>query len=209
MNAYYDNINGKYKQVSKGEDVVDKIIGIKIKSMRVLLVVLILIRIIMFLLNYGFDIYILIFTINKGVVALLLDITIVLIGTLILNLNKTKMWKRYVINSLAGICIVLLMFVFLLVHSDKDYFYFESPNKSNTLVVEEASFLLSGWCNLYERKAGIFIKKLEGQILTDDGFGPFSSNRYELTWIDNDTVEISYDFGSGAGEYQDILIKFD
>lgn len=93
-------------------------------------------------------------------------------------------------------------------NSSKSYFYFKSPNKSHTLVIEEDSFLLGGWSNFYERKGIIFIKDLKQQIITDDGYKPFSYNDYKLKWLDNNSVEIIYGFGSEDIHKKEI-IKFD
>ena len=93
-------------------------------------------------------------------------------------------------------------------NSSKSYFYFESPSKSHTLVIEEDSFLLGGWSNFYERKGIIFIKDLKQQIITDDGYKPFSYNDYKLKWLDDNSVEIIYGFGSEDIHKKEI-IKFD
>ncbi|WP_155467911.1 hypothetical protein [Clostridium baratii] len=54
----------------------------------------------------------------------------------------------------------------------------------------------------------IFIKDLKQQIITDDGYKPFSLNDYELKWLDNNSVEITYGFGSEDIHKKEI-IKFD
>ncbi|OOM77584.1 hypothetical protein CLPUN_22580 [Clostridium puniceum] len=64
--------------------------------------------------------------------------------------------------------------------SEKSYFYFEAPNKSHTLVIEESSFLLAGCSSFYEREGFIFIKDLKNSITTGDGYRPFSNNHYDL-----------------------------
>ena len=56
---------------------------------------------------------------------------------------------------------------------------------------------MSGWSDVYEKKYGIFIKQIEGEISNDDGFRPFSSGAYTLQWKNDDTVIINYSFGSG------------
>ncbi|QYE99679.1 hypothetical protein KZ987_08745 [Paraclostridium sordellii] len=74
--------------------------------------------------------------------------------------------------------------------------------------MEEDSFLLIGRSNFYERKGLIFIKSLHQEITTDDGYKPFSRNDYKLKWLDNNSVEIIYGFGS-MGVYNKEIIKFD
>jgi len=178
------------------------------KKLKIALIAFILFRISVFILNEKFDLYIMIFGVNQWIINLLVDVLIIItIDKLILNYNTKKILK-YIINFLAVICIVLLLFINLMVNSSKSYFYFKSPDKSHTLVVEEDSFLLSGWSNFYERKGLIFIKSLKKQIFTDDGYTPFSCNDYELKWLDNNSVEIIYGFGS-MSIYKKELIRFD
>lgn len=174
------------------------------KKLKIALVAFILFRILVFILNEKFDLYIMIFGVNQWIINLLVDVLIIItIDKLILNYNTKK-----IINFLAVICIVLLLFINLMVNSSKSYFYFKSPEKSHTLVVEEDSFLLGGWGNFYERKGLIFIKSLKQQIFTDDGYTPFSCNDYELKWLDNNSVEIIYGFGS-MSIYKKEFIRFD
>lgn len=53
----------------------------------------------------------------------------------------------------------------------------------------------------------MFIKTLKQQISTDDGYKPFSNNDYEIKWIDNNVVEITYGFGN-ANVYKKESVKF-
>lgn len=178
------------------------------KKLKFTLIVFILFRILVFILNKKFDLYIMIFGVNQWVINLLIDILIIIIvDRLILNYNTKKIIK-YIVNFLAVIFILFILFINLMGNSSKSYFYFKSPNKSHTLVVEEDSFLLGGWSNFYERKGLIFIKDLKQQIITDDGYKPFSYNDYKLKWLDNNSVEIIYGFGSEDIHKKEI-IKFD
>ncbi len=83
-------------------------------------------------------------------------------------------------------------------YSEKNMFDFQSPNQKNTLLIEECSFLLGGWSNVYQEKFFIFKKELNGQgwISTDDGYQPFSRNDYSIIWIDDNHVEIVYGYGN-------------
>lgn len=178
------------------------------KKLKITLIAFILFRILVFILNEKFDLYIMTFGVNQWIINLLIDVLIIItIDKLILNYNTKKILKN-IINFLAVICIVLLLFINLMVNSSKSYFYLKSPDKYHTLVVEEDSFLLSGWSNFYERKGLIFIKSLKQQIFTDDGYTPFSCNDYELKWLDNNSVEIIYGFGSMSIHKKE-LIRFD
>ncbi|WP_346939755.1 hypothetical protein [uncultured Clostridium sp.] len=177
------------------------------KKLKIALIALILFRILVFILNKQFNLYIMIFGVNQWIINLLVDISIIItIVKLILNYNTKKILK-YIINFLAVICTVLVLFINLMANSSKSYFYFKSPDKSHTLVVEEDSFLFDGWSNFFERKGFIFIKSLKQQISTDDGYSPFSCNDYELKWLDNNSVEIIYGFGS-MNVYKKEIIRF-
>lgn len=178
------------------------------KKLKFALIVFILFRVLEFKLNENFGLYIMFFGINQWVINLLIDILIIIIiNRLILNYTTKKIIK-YIVNFLAVTFILFLLFINLMGNSSKSYFYFKSPNKSHTLVIEEDSFLLGGWSNFYERKGIIFIKDLKQQIITDDGYKPFSYNDYKLKWLDNNSVEIIYGFGSEDIHKKEI-IKFD
>ncbi len=176
------------------------------KRLKIALVLLILIRLLVFILNKQCDLYILIFGVNQWIINLFVNISIIITTKLILN-HSVKNTLKHVINFIAVICITLLLFVNIFFNCEKSYFYFHSPDKSRTLVVEEDSFLLSGWSNFYEKKGFIFIKELKEHIYTDDGFRPFSSNAYKLKWLDDNSVELNYDIGSGSIEYQTKILK--
>lgn len=69
---------------------------------------------------------------------------------------------------------------------------------------------LAGCSSFYEIEGFIFINDLKDSITTaDDGYRPFSNNHYDLKWLDNKSVELSYDFGAGGREYKKTIIKFD
>ncbi|MCR1949859.1 hypothetical protein NSA50_02145 [Clostridium sp. DSM 100503] len=119
-----------------------------------------------------------------------------LIYLIILFDFKKHKWIKGAYSMFAIIFILSSILFYMLFYSETKYFTFKSPNKNNTLVVEEKAFLLSGYSNFYERKFGIFIKSLNECISTDDGFRPFSNNQYKITWVDNNTIKLEYDFGS-------------
>lgn len=167
----------------------------------------ILIRIIFFVLNRMFDIYFLVFNINQSAINLIINILIIVITTLILNNKFNKRTLKYIINFISLISIGVLLFINL-IFNEKSYFYFESPNKSHTLVIEEDSIFLLGQSKFYERKGLIFIEDLNSEITTDDGYRPFSNNRYNLKWMNDNSVELEYDNGTGSEEYKKIIIKF-
>ena len=158
---------------------------------------LILLKIGFYISNHKYGLFVLINGVNQYMINLVINLLIVIITLLLLN-NNAKKVRKY-IQSVAAILLIVFLFInHGFSYGDKVYFFFQSPDHTKTLVAEENSFLLGGWCDFYEQK-GIFIKKIGGRITTDDGFRPFSSDYYKLSWLDNSTVEIYYNYGSGAG----------
>lgn len=98
----------------------------------------------------------------------------------------------------------------IMLDSDNKEFYFESPNNTNTLIVEECSFLLGGWSNFYQRKYNIFKKPLSNghDITTDDGYKPFSFNDYNIHWFNDNEFKIEYGYGSN-GLVKEVIINIE
>jgi len=65
-----------------------------------------------------------------------------------------------------------------------------SPDGRHTLIIQNDSFLLLGQHTVYE-KVGAVVYEERGEITTDNGYDPFSLNRYALKW-DADAVTITY-----------------
>lgn len=100
--------------------------------------------------------------------------------------------KLYKVGSI--LISILIIFVSLFVFSGSRYFYFDSPKKTNKLVVEESSFLLYGGSTFYEKKYGFFIRRIDNYIITDDGYRPFSDNEYNFKWLDENSAILEYNF---------------
>ncbi|VYT71616.1 hypothetical protein [Clostridium tertium] len=174
------------------------------KSWFVILVLFILIRCI---LNPQ-GIKVLLFNISPNFINLILFLGILIFPIIFWVPEKREVkWIKISYNIIASIIMVLSLIIYVFLFSEIKYFNFTSPNGNRTLVVEEDSFLLSGRSYFYEKKFGIFIKSLSKEISTDDGFRPFSTDSYRLTWKDEDTVKIEYDFGS-AGIWKNERIDF-
>lgn len=149
-----------------------------------------------FLIFYLFKFKISLFNISPNIIVLVLLMFILILPMFFLDyISKTLIKVMYSVSVVIMIPIIII--VYLAFFSEYRYFTFKSPDKDNTLVIEEKTFLLSGWCDVYEKRYGIFIKKIDGVISTDDGFRPFSNNLYTLQWKDEDTAVINYSFGSG------------
>ena len=157
-----------------------------------LITFLIIVKIAFHILNTRFRLYILISTIDQDIVNSIINILFVASVVFLLNI-KAKRVRKYIQTVCASLLILYLIFLYFFADSGKSYFYFQSPDQSKTLVVEEDPWLLAGSCHFYFKK-GIFVKGLGG-ISTNNGGRPFTSNSYELKWLDNTTVELNYFFG--------------
>lgn len=143
--------------------------------------------------------------------------TLYLIGSILLAIfliqiilprKKKSEANKHVFNLLMiGIIIVEILFVFymwifVIIH-DNQYFKLVSEDSKHTIIVEEQSFFLAGYGNFYEKKNLLFVKKI-GSYITDDGYRPFSDNRYSVEWLE-DGAKITYGFGSGGIEKVETL----
>lgn len=120
-------------------------------------------------------------------------IAIILTVTLFLHIRKP------IIKIVTAISIAIILlccsFIFLLAYDDPKYFTFKSQGNETILIAEEHAWLLAGWSRLYVRHDFMFVRDLKIRIGTDDGYRPFSNEDYKLTWIDKNTVSLSYGFG--------------
>lgn len=174
---------------------------------RIWLAILLVFIVIIFILNPK-GIKILLFNISPNFINLVLFLGIIIYPIIFWIPKKREVkWLKIAYNIIAPIVIVFSIIIYLFFFSEIKYFNFKSPNGNRTLVVEEDSFLLSGRSYFYEKKFGIFIKFLNKEISTDDGFRPFSTNSYQLIWEDRDTAKIDYDFGS-SGVWKSEIINF-
>lgn len=154
-----------------------------------------ILEIMIFLIFYLFGLKIALFNISPNIIVLVLLLLILILPIIFFEyFNKTLI--KIIYSVIVVIMIPIIILVYVALFSGYKYFTFKSPGKNNTLVIEEKTFLLSGWSDVYEKKHGIFIKQIDGVISTDDGFRPFSNDSYKLQWKDEDTAIINYSFGS-------------
>ncbi|CAM2077050.1 MAG: hypothetical protein NSGCLCUN01_01238 [uncultured Clostridium sp.] len=166
------------------------------KYLKYIWIIALSLEVILYLIFHLFRLKICLFNIGPSIIVLGLLMLILILPIMFFDyVNKTLI--KVIYNLVVVILIPIIIFAYIMLYSEYRYFTFKSPNKSNTLVVEEKTFLLSGWSDVYEKKYGIFIKQIEGEISNDDGFRPFSSGAYTLQWKNDDTVIIGYSFGSG------------
>ncbi len=153
-------------------------------------------EVIIYLIFYLFGLKIYLFNISPNFIFLGLLMLILILPMMFFDyVNKSLL--KIIYNVAVIIMIPIIILIYVGIYSGYKYFDFKSPNKSNTLVIEEKTFLLSGFSDFYEKKYGIFIKQIDSGISTDDGFRPFSNESYKLQWINEETVKISYAFGNG------------
>ena len=166
------------------------------KSLKYIWTIALSLEVIIYLIFYFFRLKIYLFNISPNIIVLGLLMLILILPMMFFDyVNKTLI--KVIYNLAVVILIPIIIFGYIMLYSEYRYFTFKSPNKANTLIVEEKTFLLSGWSDVYEKKYGIFIKQIEGEISNDDGFRPFSSGAYTLQWKSDDTVIINYSFDSG------------
>lgn len=174
---------------------------------RIWLVILLVFIVIRFILNPQ-GIKVLLFNISPNFINLVLFLGIIICPIIFWIPKRREIkWLRIVYKIITSIILVFSLIIYLIFYSEIKYFNFKSSDGNRTLVVEEDSFLLAGRSRFYEKSFGIFIKSLDKEISTDDGFRPFSTNSYQLIWQDKDTVRIEYDFGN-AGIWKTETINF-
>lgn len=101
--------------------------------------------------------------------------------------NSSKFARVFVVIGWI-ILIVGFLFgslIFLGDHLVSSYYTFTSPDKKHTLVVDEASLLLSANVSLFERINPLFIEDLGAETSPDDGFSPISAGKYWIKWDGN------------------------
>ena len=156
-----------------------------------------IILILQFLIEHFWGLQLLILSLNANFIRLILIFNLLVSPIYFFNYNKYKLLKK-IYGILSVICSIFIIYLYMFMLSGNKYFYFQTPYKSNSrnLIVEETSWLLSGDSNFYERKYGLFIKSLNQSISTDDGFRPFSTDQYEIKWLDENRVQVDYEYGS-------------
>lgn len=105
--------------------------------------------------------------------------------------------KRALLYVITGVLLVVNSFLLLMGNDGAEY-YFHSPQKTGTVVIREKSALVSsGWADIYSLEYGIFKKKLDVQVGTDDNYQPFAHGQYRIEWLDETTMQLEYYNGHG------------
>ncbi len=132
--------------------------------------------------------------VNNEIQEYLLYIMIIVASIFLIFTIKIKVLKVVLIIACIFLIIVTYIFSGIFGESDSTYFEFKSPN-NKVIVIEECSWLLGGWSNVYQKMSSNIIIGLSGNISTDDGYRPFSNHEFNLEWSTN-SVNITYGFGS-------------
>lgn len=146
----------------------------------------------------------LIFGLNSNVVRAVLAIILLLTPIYIIGSKKNKILTG--VYSIFAVIAIVTMVIYGVFSMEDKYYYLHSADNKRTLVVEEISVLSYGQSNFYEKKYGIFIKSLNNVITTDNGYRPFSNKEYKVNWVDENTLQIDYDYDS-KGVWKSEIIK--
>ncbi|WP_297430463.1 hypothetical protein [Clostridium sp.] len=183
-----------------------KIIDKKLIVRRIWYICLVLI-IVQFLVEVFLGLEILTYDINASIITLVLVLIALLLPTYFFDYSKNKVEKKtYLVFTIIVVMFILLLY--MAVFSSSKYFYFNSPyeDSKRVLVIEEKSRWTSGQSYFYERKYGIFIKRINGQI--NYKVGPFSTGTATIKWIDENKVQLDYIYNT-KGIQKTEIIKFD
>ncbi len=116
-------------------------------------------------------------------------------------LQRTKGSARWItgLAALAAEGLFLLCVLFGLSFSClyARYIPFRSPDGARTVIVEEESWLLYGGGHFYAPAGPGLMRRLDASYRTDDGFRPFSTGTYSLTW-EEDRLLVRYDSNIGG-----------
>lgn len=173
-------------------------------GLSVLLIIMVLFKITLIILSRNY-IYLITADFCRHILNPAINVLILLLLIMLELILIPKVWL-IVLTTIVGILALLLISSFGLIDRiDSKYFYFNSPDNSNTLIVEENTWLLAGWSDFYIKDNMFFVRKINAKILTDNGYRPFTNKDYILTWINNNTVELTYGFGGNGTVEKEII----
>ena len=116
----------------------------------------------------------------------------------VVMLKKYSKGKAFIVIAAVVLSMLVMGEALAEYETQHEYRYFEavSDDGKHEIIIKEGSYLLSGEGAFYERTSLITMVKV-GEYSTDDGYRPFTHNRYEIEWHEN-CFEVIYSFnGSG------------
>lgn len=158
-----------------------------------------------------FNIYIYFFKVGVEVIIpiiIMLDVTLLISAIAVLFYKNTKHKDLTVLTTtILSFLILSCLSMFFLFTMDATYFEYTSDDKKHNIVVNEGSFLLSGYGDIYEKTSFCTMKKV-GDYTTDDGFRPFTEDAFYFVWNENDFELHHSFFGSKSEEYRVVKMKY-
>lgn len=112
-------------------------------------------------------------------------------------------WLSIVISFL----VLLYMLIDYSFSPSSKYFEYTSDDQKHHIVVNERSFLLGGWGDIYEKNSFCTMKRVGGYS-TDDGFCPFSNDAFYFVWGENDFELHHSFFGNKSEEYRVVKMEY-
>jgi len=148
----------------------------------VIFVILVIIKFILWILEIKYDLY------------LIGSYTVILFNFIIIFMGFFCFKKQdlSIKTLLYSIIIVFLIgnLYFLWGDLDSVELYFESPSKTNTLIIHEVTGFYDGYSDFYQRKYFIFKKKLPYKSIV--GYKNFQFGNGNVEWITETDIQISY-----------------
>lgn len=111
--------------------------------------------------------------------------------------HKTLKITVVALSVVFSICLIYFMIFAYAFSPVNTYFEYTSDDQHHTIVVNEMSFLLGGWGDIYEKTSFCTMKKV-GQYSTDDGYCPFTNDAFFFVWNEED-FELHYYYGNSSG----------
>lgn len=196
---------GDFKMINYGKSLNDKKHNVAKLCLGSGLTAAILIRTMLYILKNHYNIYFLCGNLNENKIEFISSAIIVILATAIALLFADKLLKRVLLIVLEIFILLVLAFFYDFQSKQEKYFSFKSPNNEIVLIVEENCWLLGGWSNFYIKENPMFVKKLKTYVTTDDGYRPFTNGDYEVLWLDEKSLKLTYGFGEGNKERTEIF----
>lgn len=158
-----------------------------------------------------FNVYIYLFRLGaEEIIPIIITLCVaLLISAVAVLFYKNTKRKTLVVLLTTILCFLIfsyLLIVFLF-SINGTYFEYTSDNKKHDIVVNERSFLLAGWGDIYEKTSFCTMKRVGGYT-ADDGFRPFTNDAFFFVWNENDFELHHSFFGSLNEDYRVVKMEY-